>query len=115
MRGEFTRDYLVGLGFGDDEIDVIGCPSMFMEGPDPRADPARRRGLDPSSPIALNISPYLTKMGPVSLDLAERYPNLVYLAQDLRTLQSDGARHASRWRSSGPPSRAAYRSLSTTR
>ena len=85
VRGEFTRDYLVGLGFGDDEIDVIGCPSMFMNGPN--LEPTRRvAALEPSSPIALNISPYLAQMGPVSIDLAERYPNLVYLPQDLRTL-----------------------------
>jgi hypothetical protein len=34
VRGEFTQAYLRDLGFADDEIDVIGCPSMFMYGPD---------------------------------------------------------------------------------
>lgn len=30
VRGEFTADYLTGLGFRD--VEVIGCPSMFFEG-----------------------------------------------------------------------------------
>jgi hypothetical protein len=85
VRGEFTRDYLIGLGFADDQIDVIGCPSMFMEGPTLVAT-RRVPELTPESRIALNISPYLREMGQASLDLAKRYPNLVYIPQDLRTL-----------------------------
>ena len=34
VRGEQTRDYLKSLGFGDEHVKVIGCPSMFMYGPD---------------------------------------------------------------------------------
>ena len=34
VRGERTRDYLNSLGFGDEHVKVIGCPSMFMYGPD---------------------------------------------------------------------------------
>ena len=30
VRGELTRDYLVGLGFRD--VEVIGCPSLFLDG-----------------------------------------------------------------------------------
>ena len=30
VRGEFTEKYLRGLGFND--VEVIGCPSMFMDG-----------------------------------------------------------------------------------
>jgi hypothetical protein len=85
VRGEFTREYLLELGFHDDVIDVIGCPSMFMNGPN--LEPTRRvDAIGPDSPIALNISPYLAEMGSVSMDLAERYPRLVYIPQDLRTL-----------------------------
>ena len=85
VRGEFTRDYLAGLGFGDEHVQVIGCPSMFMYGPDL---PAARRvdRLTTQSPVALNISPYVHEMGPVSHDLAARYPNVVYIPQDLRSL-----------------------------
>jgi Polysaccharide pyruvyl transferase len=86
VRGEFTQRYLRDLGFGPDEIDVIGCPSMFMYGPD-LAVSKRSPSLGPDSRIALNISPYVKAMGPVSLDHATRYPRLDYLAQDHLTLE----------------------------
>ncbi len=85
VRGEFTERYLRDLGFGADEIDVIGCPSMFMFGPDLPV-PRRVGSLGPDSRIALNISPYVKAMGPISLDHAARYPNLDYIAQDHLTL-----------------------------
>lgn len=85
VRGEFTGAYVRALGFADHEVDVIGCPSMFMYGPD-LAVTKRVGRLDRDSPIALNISPYVTEMGPLSLRHAERYPHLVYMAQNHRTL-----------------------------
>ncbi len=86
VRGSFTRTYLTSLGFAESEIDVIGCPSMFMYGPDLKI--ARKvEALRPDSPIALNISPYVKELGPISLDHAERYPNLVYQAQNRQSLE----------------------------
>lgn len=85
VRGEFTERYLRDLGFRGDEIDVIGCPSMFMYGPDLAVN-QRAAALRPDSRIALNISPYVKAMGPISLDHAARYPNLDYIAQDHLTL-----------------------------
>jgi hypothetical protein len=85
VRGEFTQAYLRDLGFADDEIDVIGCPSMFMYGPDLNVQ-RRAAALGPESRIALNISPYVKAMGPISVDHAARYPNLDYIAQDHLTL-----------------------------
>lgn len=86
VRGEFTHDYLRGLGFAADEVPVIGCPSMFMYGPDlPAGKPGR--ALTPASPVALNVSPYVQRMGPISLLSAERYPRLTYFAQNRETLQ----------------------------
>jgi len=85
VRGPFTAEYLKDLGFPDDEIDVIGCPSMFMYGPHLRVDkPADSLGSD--ARVALNISPYISAMGPISLDHAQRYPRLDYIAQDHLTL-----------------------------
>jgi hypothetical protein len=86
VRGEFTERYLRGLGFSADEVDVIGCPSMFMYGPD-LSVAKRAEFLGPESRIALNISPYVKAMGPISLDHAERYPRLDYIAQDHLTLE----------------------------
>lgn len=86
VRGDFTGAYVRALGFSDDQVDVIGCPSMFMYGPDLHVT-KRVEQLTRESPIALNISPYVREMGPISLDHAERYPNLIYMAQNHRTLE----------------------------
>ncbi len=86
VRGEFTQQYLRALGFSDEHVDVIGCPSMFMYGPNLTVT-KRVEELGPHSPIALNISPYVKAMGPISLYHAEHYPNLVYMAQNHRTLE----------------------------
>jgi hypothetical protein len=34
VRGEISKRYLEYLGFPGDRVDVIGCPSLFMWGPD---------------------------------------------------------------------------------
>jgi hypothetical protein len=86
VRGEFTRDYLVGLGFADDEVAIIGCPSMFMWGPDLKVT-KRLRELDRDSPIALNISPYVPQIGAISRDQPAKYPNMIYFGQNLQTLE----------------------------
>ncbi|WP_051551484.1 polysaccharide pyruvyl transferase family protein [Nocardioides sp. URHA0020] len=84
VRGEFTRDYLVSLGFPDAAVDVIGCPSLFLRGDDLTLHPLP--DLTPESRIALNLSPYVAEMGPVIQHNAERYPRLDYVAQDIDTL-----------------------------
>jgi Polysaccharide pyruvyl transferase len=86
VRGERTRDYLKSLGFGDEHVRVIGCPSMFMYGPDLEVE-KKVESLSHDSPIALNVSPYVPEMGPISLYAAERFPRLVYMAQNLQTLE----------------------------
>ena len=85
VRGEFTREYLADLGFGDEHVEVVGCPSMFLRGPELTIRDASQP-LTRDSRVALNISPYVDKMGPISLANAERYPNLTYFAQDINTL-----------------------------
>ena len=85
VRGEVTASYLAKLGFGAEHVDVIGCPSMFMNGPDLSVT-RKVDALTKYSNISLNISPYLRRMGPISIDHANRYPNLLYTAQDHITL-----------------------------
>ena len=86
VRGEFTAEFLSELGFGDEHVRVIGCPSMFMYGPDFQVH-KKVDALTQDSPIALNISPYVREMGPISLYGAEHYPNLLYMAQNIQTLE----------------------------
>jgi hypothetical protein len=83
VRGELTADYLQTLGFRD--VEVIGCPSMFLHGD--RLDVLKRQpGLDAASRISINVSPYVKAMGPIVMSHLERYPNLTYVAQDRDTL-----------------------------
>ena len=96
VRGEITAEYLSGLGFRD--VEIIGCPSMFLNGD--RIEVRKRRpALDRDSPVSINVSPYVTAMGPVTLSHAARYPNLRYVAQDLPTL---GAMLGSGWPAERP-------------
>ncbi|WP_017935355.1 polysaccharide pyruvyl transferase family protein [Nocardioides sp. Iso805N] len=84
VRGEFTRDYLLGLGFPSDTVDIIGCPSMFLRGDDLALRPLPELTTD--SPIALNLSPYVSEMGPIIEHNVARYDRLDYVAQDLQSL-----------------------------
>ena len=84
VRGEVTRDFLVGLGYRD--VEVIGCPSLFFEGDRLRVT-KRRATLDRDARLAINISPYVTEMGPIVARHVERYPNLITIAQDIDTLE----------------------------
>ncbi|MDR1833372.1 MAG: polysaccharide pyruvyl transferase family protein [Propionibacteriaceae bacterium] len=79
VRGEATYDFLRSLGFGEDRVDVVGCPSMFdydhaghVEKPD---------SLSAESPMAINISPYVPGAPEYLRWCMERYPNLMYMPQ----------------------------------
>lgn len=83
VRGELTADYLTGLGFKD--VDIIGCPSMFLYGD---TFPALRRPgtFGPDTRIALNLSPNARPVGDiagVAARTAERFPRLMYFAQNM--------------------------------
>jgi hypothetical protein len=83
VRGEFTESYLRSLGFTD--VEQIGCPSMFMYGPELRVEKTDPR-LTRDSNIAINISPYVKVMGSILTANHTRYPHMTYVAQDIRTL-----------------------------
>jgi hypothetical protein len=78
VRGEFTETYLKGLGFSD--VDVIGCPSVFLRGPGLRIE-KRVAELTRVSRVSLNISPYVPGLAPIVDHNMERYPHLRYAAQ----------------------------------
>ena len=83
VRGEATLAYLNGLGFRD--VDVIGCPSMFIWGDGLRVE-RKVPALDEGSRVAITISPYRHAMGPITRTALARFPLLTYIAQDLDTL-----------------------------
>jgi hypothetical protein len=67
VRGEITHRYLRHLGFPDDRIDVIGCPSLFMWGPDFQwREPAG--ALTSASAISLSFDHRI----PATADLLQR-------------------------------------------
>ena len=86
VRGEFTQRYLQSLGFND--VEVIGCPSMFMHGD--HLDVAKNTDqLTTDSRIAVNASRSALGTGDVggivSANL-ERYPDMRYFAQETKDL-----------------------------
>ena len=68
VRGEYTQDYLQRLGFRD--IEVIGCPSMFLRG-DQLSVTKRVPSLTPESRIAFNLTRRVDRDG-AARDLAHR-------------------------------------------
>lgn len=83
VRGEFSEAYLRRLGFR--EVEVIGCPSMFLYG-ERLAVNKKSVALERDAKVSINVSPYHKTMGDWIMSHHDRYPNLMYIAQDLDTL-----------------------------
>lgn len=81
VRGEYTAGFLKELGFGEQHVDVIGCPSVFMKG---RPSPIEKKTdqLSDDSQIAMTVSPYVGKLNSVVATHSRRYPNLIYVPQN---------------------------------
>lgn len=86
VRGQFTSDYLVGLGFPADSVDIIGCPSLFLHGPDLRIE-KRVSAITADSRLALNLTPEVAGIGAFATEQAARHPNLTYIGQDANDLR----------------------------
>ena len=85
VRGDFTGEFVRSLGFAD--VDVIGCPSLFMYGDALRVH-KRVPAIGPDSAVSINVSPYVKKMGDVVQRHVEGYRRLRYVAQDRETLST---------------------------
>jgi len=86
VRGENTRRFLNRLGYGDDLVDVIGCPSLYRNGRDLRIE-KRAAAITKDSHFSMNVSPYVGYMGDSSIYHARKYRNMTYIPQDLETLR----------------------------
>lgn len=84
VRGESTRAFLLDLGFGDDVIDVIGCPSLYGYGGDGALAP--RAALTPDSRLAVTYSPYLRDAGPFVHAVTSAYPRSYVVPQTVEAL-----------------------------
>lgn len=87
VRGEFTERYLKDMGFRD--VEVIGCPSMFLHGKD-LAVHKRVAALGPDSRISVNGSHNAVqkqRLGHIIDNAHARYPNLRFVGQNLTDAQ----------------------------
>ncbi len=87
VRGEATKEYLALLGFS--EVDVIGCPSMFIHGENVLLNESGTSSqITSESRIALNFSPYVRKCESLVERSYKSYPRLDYFVQDIETMQT---------------------------
>lgn len=80
VRGEYTADFLVHLGYPSDRIQIIGCPSMFTYGP-LKKPIGRIRRLKRDSRIALNYTPTVYDFADFVDFNTHKYHNSVMIAQ----------------------------------
>ncbi|SMP06967.1 polysaccharide pyruvyl transferase family protein [Shimia sagamensis] len=85
VRGEYTYEFIRSLGFSDDEVDIIGCPSMFYYGPEfPKIK--KRRKLLKSHKVSMNVSPYVPGIGKIFERNYKYYNSLTYVPQNNESL-----------------------------
>ncbi|MCL3837773.1 polysaccharide pyruvyl transferase family protein [Aeromicrobium duanguangcaii] len=85
VRGERTAGYLNSLGFS--EVDVIGCPSMFLRGGDLSIrDTVPTFGKQ--TKVSLNLTPHVPIPTGWVNDVFKRHPRTEYVAQDRRDLDA---------------------------
>jgi hypothetical protein len=80
VRGDITRRCLAALGFGDEHVEVIGCPSLFTNGRE-WAVHKRLDALTPDTALAANLTLSQARMGRILQEASERYPRLTYIPQ----------------------------------
>ncbi|MDQ0849757.1 hypothetical protein QFZ65_001695 [Arthrobacter sp. B3I9] len=83
VRGERTASYLQSLGFND--VIVVGCPSMTMNGPG-HVVHKNSSVLDEKSQVAYNIETSIDLLGDVIASNSDRY-NMTYFPQDIKTME----------------------------
>ncbi|MFJ4121720.1 polysaccharide pyruvyl transferase family protein [[Kitasatospora] papulosa] len=87
VRGEFTEQYLNSMGFKD--VEVIGCPSMFMHGETFTLE-KRAESLTAESRISVNGSHSAVRshgLDAIIRQAHERYPHLRFVGQNLLEAQ----------------------------
>ncbi len=84
VRGARTAEYVKSLGFND--VVVIGCPSMFLQGA--RFNPRKRSPrLGSTARIAVTITEGLRDVWQFAVKNLNRFPNTTYIPQDIESLR----------------------------
>ena len=82
VRGEISKKYLTYLGFPEDQIDVIGCPSLFMWGPDWRMPHSRGGPLGKSSRLSLSYDHRISETAWLMEQAVSEFPKLTVYVQE---------------------------------
>ena len=93
VRGAYTYEFLRDLGFSDDQVDVIGCPSMFYYGAEFPEIRTKQR-LDKTDTVSMNVSPYVSGIADIFEHNYAHYDRLTYVPQNNESLDQilwDGA------------------------
>lgn len=85
VRGERTAAYLSDLGFS--EVDVIGCPSMFLRGRDLHVRDTAPT-FDKGTKVSLNLTPHVPIPAGWVADVFKRHPRAEFVAQEIRDLDA---------------------------
>lgn len=82
VRGEITAEYLRRLGYGDEHVEIIGCPSIYLNGPDLTVRDERSTPIADEDPIAVSMSPLTSPWFETYVDaFADRHPRMTYVGQ----------------------------------
>lgn len=87
VRGEISRAYLQHLGFPADRIDVIGCPSLFMWGPQHKEIRNPQPTLTSRSRLSLSFDHRITATADLLDHTVHTYRQSVAYAQEKLTAQ----------------------------
>lgn len=82
VRGEITAEYLRRLGYGDEHVEIIGCPSIYLNGPDLTVRDERSTPIADDDPVAVSMSPLTAPWFETYVDaFADRHPHMTYVGQ----------------------------------
>ncbi|MER7558215.1 polysaccharide pyruvyl transferase family protein [Nocardioides sp. NPDC126508] len=82
VRGEITAEYLRRLGYGDEHVEIIGCPSIYLNGPGLTVRDERSTPIADDDPVAVSMSPLTSPWFETYVDaFADRHPHMTYVGQ----------------------------------
>jgi hypothetical protein len=86
VRGDVTRQYLAGLGFGDEHVEVIGCPAVYLRDVEGEVrKPVAQLG--PDALLSLTLSPYVRAYERFFNRAVKAYPKAIYVPQRAEDLE----------------------------